>query len=491
MYGRRHTPTKLPSHRRGTPSPAGPRWRGLLVALVLSIAACEGDDPGSGTSAAPSPSPVQAAPDEQRDGSTKKDRQGKRRDRSNAADEDGGSAKGKTCPEPGPDTAQELSAKAEVVASGTEDEPRVEAVVYPRPSYEGQPWTQWGQGLVLGDGTFVSAIGDHCGINGNSYFYAFDPSSSTLRLIGDVLSTVGHEPGAWGYGKVHGQLVPGPDGEVYASTYWGTRKSLTFGSGYEGDVLLRLDPESAELTDLGTALPDHGVPSLAGWAPGGLLYGEAVDPSSEDNQGPFFVYDVAQQRVVFESGEVAHAGFRNVMVDGQGTAYFSAGEGRLQAYDPRSRELRMLDGVMPGATLRASTRPAPDGTVYGITKDPDVLFALRPGGVIEEMGPVRGYTTSVALDPSGERLYYVPDAHGGSWEQGTPVISVDTRTGEEEVLVELNPMAEERLGLRVGGSYNVAIDPGGDRLFVGLNAGPRSDTEDPFGEVVLMVVDLR
>lgn len=120
-----------------------------------------------------------------------------------------------------------------------------------------------------------------------------------------------------------------------------------------------------------------------------------------------------------------------------------------------------------------------------------MLFALRPGGVIESIGPVRGYTASVALDPSGERLYYVPDAHGGSWEHGTPVMSVDTRTGEEEVLVELNPIAEDQLGLRVGGSYDIAIGPRGDRLFVGLNAGVPSDTEDPFGEVVLMIVELR
>lgn len=469
--------------------PAVRRFAVFAVVVSLLLAACESGGGGGSDAASPSTSTTSAR--ERSEGSNKSDRKERRRQRSNSADEEAGAATGKTCPEPDLNGVEALSAQTEVVSAGSDGEPRVEAVVYPRPRYEGQPWTQWGQGVVLDDGTFVSAIGDHCGVNGNSYFYAFDPSSSTLRLLGDVLSTVGHESGAWGYGKVHGQLVPGPDGGVYAATYWGTRKSLAFDAGYQGDVLLRLDPASGDITDLGTAVPRHGVPSLAGWPAGGMLYGEAVDPAFAENQGSFFAYDIAQERVVFEYDGADHDGFRNVMVGPDGTAYFSAGEGRLQAFDPRSGELSMLDGVMPGATLRASTRPAPDGTVYGITKDPEVLFALRPGGRIEALGPVRGYTASVAMDPSGERVYYVPDAHGGSWEQNTPVISVDTRTGEEEVLVELNPMAEESLGLRVGGTYDIAVDPSGDRLFVGLNAGPADSDDDPFGEVVLMVVDLR
>lgn len=86
-------------------------------------------------------------------------------------------------------------------------------------------------------------------------------------------------------------------------------------------------------------------------------YGEAADPTSDENEGPFFVYDIARGDVVFESAEVAHAGFRNVMVDGEGTAYFSAGDAQLNAYDPQSGELRTLASRMPGATLRASTRP--------------------------------------------------------------------------------------------------------------------------------------
>src|SRR5690606_34918946 len=134
------------------------------------------------------------------------------------------------------------------------DGPRVRAAVYPRPDYEGNPWSQWGQGVVLEDGRFLSAIGDHLGRDGNSYLFEYDPGSDRLVRIGDVAGPAGHEEGDWGYGKVHAQMVTGPCGEVYAATYWGTRSDLVYGGSYDGDVLLRLDPERRTTESLGTIL---------------------------------------------------------------------------------------------------------------------------------------------------------------------------------------------------------------------------------------------
>jgi hypothetical protein len=62
---------------------------------------------------------------------------------------------------------------------------------------------------------------------------------------------------------------------------------------------------------------------------------------------------------------------------------------------------------------------------------------------------------------------------------------VDAGTGAEEVVVELNPLAEQHLGLTLGGSYNVVVSPSGDTVYVGMNSGP-----DGFGEIVLLVVHL-
>lgn len=369
--------------------------------------------------------------------------------------------------------------------------PRVRAAVYPRPDYAGNPWSQWGQGVVLADGRFLSAIGDHVGRDGNSFLYEFDPTVGRLTRIGDIASLAGHQPGDWGYGKVHAQMVAGPCGEVYAASYWGTRNDLVVGGSYHGDVLLRLDPERRTSESLGPVLEGHGVPSMAAWAEGGLLYAEAADPERFDPQrGAFVVIDMATGEQVFATpDEEDHRGFRAMAVDGEGRVLFSRTEGRVARWDPASGQVEETGIVLPGDFLRAATSPAPDGTVYLVTQQPDVLFALRPDDTLRELGNAQGYTASLAMAPDGSRLWYVPDAHGGAAERGTPIIEVDTATGEQRVVVELDPLARDALGLSLGGTYNVAVDATGTVLYLGMNAAaPGAD--DTFGEVVLVVVEL-
>jgi hypothetical protein len=383
------------------------------------------------------------------------------------------------------------SAEAQVIQEGEGSAPRIEAAVYPAPEGGGEPWSQWGQGVVLPDGRFLSTAGDHRGADGNAYLFVYDPETRRITRVADVLSQVEHEEGAWGYGKIHAQLVASGC-DVYLATYWGSRRGLEFSPSYDGDLLFRVDPSTLELEPLGTPVPRHGVPSLAGSTAAGLLYGEAVDPlvSERRDTGSFFAYDVEAGRVTFESDNPDHIGFRNIAVGPDGTAYLAGEGGVLLAYEPGSDELRPLPDPLPGGGwLRASTAPGPDGTVYGVTQDPDRLFALHRDGRITDLGEARGYTASLALSPDGSRFFYVPGAHGDAYEQGTPLIAVDTETGDQTVVAELNPPAERELGLRLGGTYDVAVDPSGDRVYVGLNAAEPS-AEDAFGEVVLAVVHL-
>jgi hypothetical protein len=176
-------------------------------------------------------------------------------------------------------------------------------------------------------------------------------------------------------------------------------------------------------------------------------------------------------------------------VGADGTAYLAGKDSRLLEYKPGSQTLRVLPERLPGGWLRASTTPAPDGTVYGVTQDPDLLFALHPDGHIDDLGPARGYAASLAIDPNGKRFFYVPGATGNSWKQGAPLVAVDTKTGEQTTVVKLNDLAERKLGLTLAGSYSVAVDPTGARAYIGFNAG--RTRADPWGEVVLVVVDLR
>ena len=369
---------------------------------------------------------------------------------------------------------------------------RVEGVVYPRPDYQGNPWSQWGQGIALRDGRFISAIGDHFAVGGNSYIYEYDPDTGTLGTLGDLLSYVDYEPRSWGYGKVHGQMVAGLCDEIYFSSYWGSARDLQFDGSYQGDILFRLDPELRTIAALSVPVQEHGVPSLAGSSTNRLVYGEAIDPlrlSDEVEEGPFFVYDTVAGQVIFDGPSTPHFGFRSIMVDAEGRAYYSLGEGKLAVYDPEQNDITTLAATMPGYWLRASTIPAADGRVFGVTEEEQTFFVLQPSGEIETLGQARGYTTSMALHPDGERFFYIPDAHGSAWSSGAPLISVDTRSGEETVIAELNPMVEAQLGLRLGGTYNIVVDPSGEIVYIGMNAGPLG-AEDGFGEVVLLVVHL-
>lgn len=381
---------------------------------------------------------------------------------------------------------------ADAVSLGRVGGHEVEAVVYPRPDVRGGPWSQWGQGLALGDGRFLSAAGDHLGPDGNSYLFLYDPDRQRLVRFTDVLSHVQHDEGDWGYGKIHAQIVGDSCRSAFIATYWGTDKNLRYGRSYRGDLLFRLDTSTLKLERLDIPLPEHGIPTLAGATPRRIVYGEAVVPTPADatgsDRGSFFAYDLAARKVVFRADDDRLTGFRNVMVGPDGTAYVAAGRGRLLVYERGSPALRAHPEPLPGGFLRASTTPGPDGSVYGATQRPERLFALRPNGRIDDLGSARGYTTSVALDPDGSRFFYVPGAFGDSWKQGTPLIAVDTKTGTQTIVAKLNTVVERKLGLTLGGSYSVAVDPSGARVYVGINAG--SDRKDPWGQVVLLVVHL-
>jgi sugar lactone lactonase YvrE len=382
----------------------------------------------------------------------------------------------------------EVSATAFVLSEGGDAAPRVEAVVYPHPEYEGNPWTQWGQGLVSDTGRYFSGIGDHQGRDGNSYLFEYDPSTKTVTQIVDVLAIADHTPGDWGFGKIHAQMVQGPCDSILVTTYWGTRHDIEFTAGYRGDLLLSIDPQRRTVGTRGVVYPEHGVPSLAASPDGRLLYAEAVDPFGDD-AGAFVVRNAADGTTVFVDDDPAHIGYRSIAVDADGRAFYSIGGGRLAVYDPKSNTRSALEAQLPGEWLRAVTEPDAQGTLYGVTRDPEVFFALDPDGTVRTLSKALGYTTSVALSPDGTTLYSVPVAHGGAWEISAPLMAVDTTTGEAEVVIELQPLAEEHLGMRLGGTYNVAFDKERRVIYLGMNASDMSD-DSGFGEVVLMIVTL-
>jgi hypothetical protein len=357
------------------------RYGGFIVAVALATSACA----GSTDEAAPADPVVADGAASETAAETTPPDAGSQVDDTSAST--ARSTQSGDCPNPGSDTTAwtgEVTAQAITVQEPGPDQAGVQVVQYPRPDYPGKPWSHWGQGIATSDGRFISGIGDHHGADGNSFIYEYDIATGTLTQIADVLSLVDHVPGDWGFGKIHAAMVAGPCGEVYVSTYWGSRRGLTFTDGYQGDLLFRLDPDDRTITNLGVIYPEHGVASMASWPEGGLLYAEAADPFGQKT-GAFVVIDVTTDEVIFADDSPEHGGYRSIAVDQQGRAYITWNDSGLARYDPATNTLTRLDSQLPAAMLRWATPPVGDGTMYGVTRNPPVLFSPS--------GPRRGVAT--------------------------------------------------------------------------------------------------
>ena len=361
----------------------------------------------------------------------------------------------------------------------------VRSVLYPRPEHAGKPWSSWGQGVVLPDGRYLSGIGDHLGADGNSYLYVYDPASEELIRFADLMGVLDQPAGHWGYGKLHSQMVRAGDGDIYFASYRGNRRGIRFDDVYSGDYLFRLDPVSLQIEPVLVPVPGSGVPSIAVSPDGSTLYGEAVAP---DGTSTFFVFDVARQEVTHRVQHPDHAILRAILVTADGSVFVATGDDRMLRYD--GGELVFHDAPLPAPQLRAVTGPAASGSSYGVTRRPRIFFEMDGGGGIRAIGESPAYTAALALSPKEDGLYYLPDAHGGAWKRQAPLVEVNLATGDQRTILELDPIARERHGLKVGGTYSIAVDPDAGRIFVTVNLGPE-DEETAFGEVGLFVLELR
>ena len=55
------------------------------------------------------------------------------------------------------------------------------------------------------------------------------------------------------------------------------------------------------------------------------------------------------------------------------------------------------------------------------------------------------FVYGIALDPTGRFLYYVPGAHGGGFNDGSPVVQFDVKNGKKKVIAFLHPFYQDKL----------------------------------------------
>ncbi|MBI2478550.1 MAG: hypothetical protein HYV60_07890 [Planctomycetia bacterium] len=135
-----------------------------------------------------------------------------------------------------------------------------------------------------------------------------------------------------------------------------------------------------------------------------------------------------------------------------------------------------VDGAMIG--VRAATAETPQGFVYTVsrgqgTSDAAVWSFNTKTEATKQIGTVavgsQAYVGSISVDPTGRYLYYVPGAHGGSERDGTAIVQFDVTSGRKQVIAFLDPFYTKKYGFTLKGTYAVAVDPAGDKLYVTWN----------------------
>lgn len=133
------------------------------------------------------------------------------------------------------------------------------------------------------------------------------------------------------------------------------------------------------------------------------------------------------------------------------------------------------DSLAAGGKYYSATQETADGYVYTISTRGDGTiwrFNTRTEK-IDRIGNAavgsQTYVTSLDVDPTGRFLYYVCGAHGGSQQDGTPIVQFDVKAGKKKVLAFLHPFYKEKYGYVPLGTFGSAISEKGDKLYVTWN----------------------
>jgi hypothetical protein len=367
----------------------------------------------------------------------------------------------------------------------------VDWALYPLAYPDGESWSSWAKGVVASNGKYYSAVGDDDSAgdgdtrDGNTFLYEYDPSTRKLRAVGDVLDAAPeHVSGDNGYGKIQSVIGEGPCGLLYMHTYWGSPGAVVYTGSYQGDLLLRYNPWLERLESLGAVVPHTGTPSTNIWRAGKLFYGEANPPNA--TSVVFWVYDIAQQAVVYQSPARSREN-RGIAVDLDGRAYTSDGGAGLYRYDPTTNSEQHFSAEFAGGGwLRASTRPASDGSIVMVTREPDEIYEFDPSlESLRYLASLSSYVADIELDPTGQRAYFAPALPAAT----DPFVlsQVDRATGAVRAVIELATPLQSASGVRPQGTYSLSLSPDGRTLYIAANAGPQRG----FGAPMLLVVHLQ
>jgi hypothetical protein len=355
--------------------------------------------------------------------------------------------------------------------------PTVDFALFPGQDYPGKPWSAWGESIVAG-GKYYASIGDHLAPAGNAFVFEYDWKKKSFRKLLDLCDLLKLPEGHYAPGKIHTRLDMGSDGWLYCATHRGSTRVTTDEFHFRGDWIVRCHPESGKAEIVVHApVAKHCIPNGALDPARLIFYGGTTPGTSADGEGGmFFAYDVRAKKLLYAG---TNGPSRSMIVAAStGLVYFTPGtsDTPLYRFDPAAPASPVALDKTIG--IRAATRQSPDAKVYTVSsgqgrREATLYEFDTKTEEVTELGPAavgsQSYIASLSYDASGRFVYYVPGAHGGSDQDGSPLVQFDTRTKKKKVLAFLHPFYANKYGFIPKGTYSVAADPSGERVFVTWN----------------------
>lgn len=366
--------------------------------------------------------------------------------------------------------------------------PTIDFLYYPGQTYAGKPWSNWGDSLAA-NGKYYASIGDHLAPAGNAFVYEYDPAAKDFRLLLDVRKLLNLPDGHYTPGKIHGRLDLGSDGMLYCATHRGSSKATTDEFHYKGDWIIRVDPKTggAEVV-VHAPVPRHCIPNHTLDPQRLIFYGGTAPGHGEvEKDIRFFAYDVRHKKLLYDGPD--GPGRYMILAKSTGRVYYTPGlrTGPLMRYDPAGGEGAKPVQIPGTIGIRAATQETPLGFVYSVSQGKggavSMLYALNTKTeATQELGPIavgtQQYVASIDADPTGRYLYYVPGAHGGGENDGSPLVQYDVQTKRKKVIAFLHPFYRDQYGATPKGTYSTAVDETGGKVYVTWNVSRGSRAWD-------------
>jgi len=324
--------------------------------------------------------------------------------------------------------------------------------------------------------------------------FEYNTASEKMRLCGFIPQLANLRDYQW-QGKVHSQIVEGPDGAMYFTTDGGESREeylMEHPHGYSGGFFMKWDPESEHLTNLGIGIQYESIKDLAVDQATGRICAVSYP------QVHFLVYD-PRKNDLRDLGRLGSDHVpRVIFSDWWNNVYYVDWRQRLVKYEPGADQLifgRESLPVFPGTPgdyvivgITAYGRDPKAAVIYLVTYGAKML-AFHPAregiGAIEDLGgifdgsqrpPWNYYCPNLALGKNG-KLYYFIGGHGMYAVQGENIVLMEfdpqTRAKKVVLTFPLSVISE------VTGSD--VKDDQGNLYFAGRRSDPQAERRGESG----------